>query len=315
MSSRRTLILMAAIVVGALAAYAIYSYVGSLEDEANENARRVEAVRVVSRVTRGTPGVDARNAAQFEEILIPQELVTGAEIDQSELDAGLIDDKIAASDLVAGQILVEGMFVDPLASRVTGAARIPDDNVAITIQVDQVRGVAGLIVPGDFINIMALPKDICTGDAAAVEGGAGAGSQTVPAYGTVDPPTGVPGDEVLTFICTPASMLYQAVQVLFVDRSPVPLPGELTSDQVNADGSVSTATSTNTGLLTLAVPVEAAQLLASIDAASFYLTLLPPTYVPGPVPDYDPIIELLPGEDPAQLTPYGPQGYQPNEEP
>ena len=43
------------------------------------------------------------------------------------------------------------MFVDPADGLVTLLARIPDDQVAITISVDQVRGVAGLIVPGDLV--------------------------------------------------------------------------------------------------------------------------------------------------------------------
>ncbi len=315
MSSRRTLILIAAIAVGALAAFAIYSYVGGVEDRANDEARRVPAVRVVSSIVRGVDGATAFESGFFEEVDIPQELVTGREIDRDELEAGLIADKIAASDLVTGQILVEGMFVDPLTSRVTGADRIPDRNVAITIQVDDVRGVAGLIVPGDYVNMMALYDDLCEEEAADGAEGApveeGGGVSRFPAGGIRNPPTGVAGEEQALAVCTPATVVYQEVQVLFVDRSPVPLPGEASAETVNADGTTTAAaTVVDTGLLTLAVPPEAAQLIASIPREAWYLTLLPTSYTPGPIPDFDPFYELLPGENPALLTPYGPAGFE-----
>jgi hypothetical protein len=216
---------------------------------------------------------------------------------------------------VPGQILVEGMFVDPLTSRIDNADRIPDGNVAITISVDDIRGVASLIVPGDFVNMMALSRDICgaSEDSAAEGAGGATGSSQLPSYGTLSPPAGVPGDDVATAICTPASMVFQQVQVLFVDRSSIPLPGELANQTTAADGSAGTTTVVNNGLLTLSVPVNAAQLIASIPPDAWYLTLLPRNYTPGPVPDFDPIIELLPGEDPNQLTPYGPEGLQTTE--
>ena len=57
MSSRRTLILIAAIVVGALAAFAIFNYVGGLEDKAYENAQRVPVIRVALMVETVTDPV------------------------------------------------------------------------------------------------------------------------------------------------------------------------------------------------------------------------------------------------------------------
>jgi len=64
----------------------------------------------------------------------------------------------------------------------------------------------------------------------------------------------------------------------------------------------------NSGLITLEVPATAAQLIASVNPESIYLTLLPQDYKPEALPKLDPFPALLPGEDPTQLTPYGPQG-------
>lgn len=317
MSSRRTLILIAAIAVGALAAFAIYNYVGGIEDRERGEAQLVAAVRVTGPIPRGTDGLTAEEANLLQPIQIPDDLYTGTEI----TDLSLIRDKIAGSDLVAGQILVEGLFVDPLTSRVTAARRIPDNNVAITIQVDDVRGVAGLIVPGDFVNMMALYEDICEapGEVTTEEG------TPLPEDSGLDfPATGIvnddqvvqPGGQLALAVCTPATYVFQEVQVLFVDRTPIPLAGEAQTETVNADGTVSqTTTTVDTGLLTLAVPPDAAQLIASLPREAWYLTLLPSSYVPAPLPDFDPLVELLPGENPNQLTPYGPEGIQEEDAP
>ena len=92
-------------------------------------------------------------------------------------------------------------------------------------------------------------------------------------------------------------MLYQAVRILFVGQTPVPLPGE------------APAASGGGGVLTLAVPNDAAQVVASLPEGEVYLTLLPADYAPQPIPAQPPL-EVLPGEDQTRLTPYGPEGLE-----
>jgi Flp pilus assembly protein CpaB len=301
-SSRRTLILIAAIVVGALAAYAVVTYVGGIEDRANDNARRVPVLRVSGDIPRGTRGQEALDQGLIEEEDIASEFLPATAISPEAVDTILT--KAAVADLATGQVLVENMFVDPIDSQITAARRIATGNVAITISVDNVRGVAGLIVPGDFVNIMG------TSETGACDAAAAEGEDAAPA----DPAAGdsVP---VTAFLCRQARYLFQEVQVLFVDRSPIPLPGEqATASSTNADGTTTT-TATNTGLITFQVPPEAAQILASAPPDSFHLTLLPPDYTPLPIPIFDTSVGLLPGEDPARLTPYGPNGLTVDETP
>ena len=66
----------------------------------------------------------------------------------------VIRGKVALTNLAANQVVVDGQFVDPKVATVSSAQRIPTGNVAITIQVDQVRGVANLIQPGDKVNML-----------------------------------------------------------------------------------------------------------------------------------------------------------------
>ena len=47
-SSRRTLILIAAVVVGALSAFLVFNYVNSADDRARSNARQVTVLKVAN---------------------------------------------------------------------------------------------------------------------------------------------------------------------------------------------------------------------------------------------------------------------------
>jgi pilus assembly protein CpaB len=51
-------------------------------------------------------------------------------------------------------VLVSSMFVSPTAAANTFAGQIPPGDVAVTVSVDQVHGVAGLAVPGDKVDIL-----------------------------------------------------------------------------------------------------------------------------------------------------------------
>jgi pilus assembly protein CpaB len=282
------MILIAAIVIGALAAYAVVVYVGGIEDRANDNARRVPVVRVAEGgIPRGMRGQEAVDAGLLETAEIAQEFYPETAIAPDAVD--IVLRKAAVSDLAEGQVLVEGMFVDPTTSQITAARRLTEGNVAITISVDDVRGVAGLIVPGDLVNIMVAQDNDCGGETAPAEG------EEAPAGATGQP----------SVLCRTARYLYQAAQVLFVDDNPVLQPGE-TQGATNPDGTPVEAV--NTGLITLQVPPQAAQFIASVPPDGFYLTLLPEQYTPAPLAPLDPLVSLLPGEDPAALTPCGPAG-------
>lgn len=155
MGNRRTVILIVAVVVAVVAAGAIYSYLSSVQDRAYNNAKLVKVYRVDKDIKKGLPGEQA----------IDQEYVKSGDIPQKYrpttalTDINAIRGKVALNDLSAGQIVVDGMFVEPRVAQVSFAQRIPPGQVAVTIQVDQVHGVANLVVPGDQVNILASAPD------------------------------------------------------------------------------------------------------------------------------------------------------------
>jgi pilus assembly protein CpaB len=149
-SSRRTLILIVALVIGAIAAVALWSYVDGIEDRAYDNARRVKVFRVEQDIPKGQPGEQAISEEFIKSAEIPEEFRPGTSL----TDLNTIRGKVALTDLSAGQVVVDGMFVDPRVAQITFSQRIPAGQVAISVSIDSVRGVAGLLVPGDTVNVI-----------------------------------------------------------------------------------------------------------------------------------------------------------------
>ena len=323
-SSRRTLILIAAVVVGALSAFLVFNYVNSADDRARGNARQVQVLKIAKDIPKGLSGREAQQQGMIVSANIAAEFKPVTAI----VDPSIVQDKVAVANYTTGQILVDGMFADPIENQITFAGRVPNDCalpntvgsasgkpvpcVAITISVDQTRGVAGVIVPGDFVNILVQPETAyCKkpdNGTVTIEAPKGA-VISKPDQGQLNQGQLLDGG---TNICNPARFLYQSARVLFVDKTAVPQPGEITSSGNSATPSGAAQASVNTGLITLEVPPQAALLIASIAPEQLYLTLLPQNYSPEAIAKLDPFPAngLLPGEDTNQLTPYGPQGFQ-----
>ena len=107
MSSHRTLILIAAVVVGLIAAYALWAYIGGIEDEANNNAERVEIFKIVQDIPKGTFGDEAFTQGWIEKDVIAKEYRPATAI----TDPSQIEGLVAISDLAANQVVVSNQFV------------------------------------------------------------------------------------------------------------------------------------------------------------------------------------------------------------
>ena len=149
LGSRRTLIVVAAVVLAALAAVTTFVYVRGIEERAYDGAELVQVFVVSQDIPKGLPGEQAAN--EFIEVAkVPRNIFPATALTALDALAG----KVAIAPLAANTILVEGQFVDPRTAQVTFSQKIPAGRVAITVSVDQVRGVAGLLVPGDKVNIL-----------------------------------------------------------------------------------------------------------------------------------------------------------------
>src|SRR4051812_45423131 len=155
MSSRRTLIIIAAVAVAAIAAFANVTYLNNVQNRAYQNAKRVYVYRVSQDIPKGTTGDSAISKGLIEQKQIPQEFRPGNAL----TDKNGIKGKIALGTLSAGQVLVDGQFVDPIKAQTTTRDRIPVGQIAFTVSVDQVHGVGNLLFPGDQVDVFASDKD------------------------------------------------------------------------------------------------------------------------------------------------------------
>ena len=285
MSQRRTLILIAAIAIGALASFLVWNYVGGIQDQAYNDAERVKVFLVKAPIPRGTSGQVAQ--ASIVEESIPKKFKLANAI--VSLDD--ISGRVAKSDLVPNQVVVSDMFVeatDPEAasSFADNLIKIQNkDQTTFTMNVDDVRGVNGLIVPGDYVNVMVQNFSEATGGSPDDASGGG------------------------TVSAEQARFLYQKVQVLAVDYLTVGdanAAAAAAPAEGGADAAAAPAAPVQSGMVTLIVPPETAQVLLSVPTGSIYLTLVSKDYEPKPTGEID--ISTLPSDNPRILTPYGPDG-------
>ena len=184
MGTRRTSMVLVAIVLGGVASFTLYRHLQAVEDGVYADARQVEVVVADADVPKGTTG-DEAIASGLTTKLMPAEFRPATAITAIDSVRG----KVARLDLPAGTVVVENAFVDAAEALVDSNAQIiPEGMVAITISVDQVRGVAGLVRPGDKVNMI------------------------------VDDPNSA--DRVTK------QVLFQNVDVLFVGQTPAPQPGQ-----------------------------------------------------------------------------------------
>ncbi|MFP5327142.1 MAG: Flp pilus assembly protein CpaB [Acidimicrobiia bacterium] len=152
MTERRTLIVVAAVVAGLLAALVVVRYLSTTDQRAFDNAELVKVFVVKEAIPRDYPAERAIAEERIGIGEIPRRFRPPSALTRLEDIAG----KVAISELSPNQVVVTGQFVDPRVAQRTFSQRIPSGNVAITVSVDQVRGVAGLLRPDDRVNILVF---------------------------------------------------------------------------------------------------------------------------------------------------------------
>jgi pilus assembly protein CpaB len=283
-SSRRTLILVAAIAIGAIASFMVWQVVGGIEEKAFDNAERVEVFVVRDEVVKGTFGEEARTQKTIVKDEIPKKFYPPNAI----RDLTDIEGKQAINNLASNQIVTTDMFADPAVVQSSFADRLDkingEDQVALTISVDQIHGVAGLLQPGDYVNVMVDNWGCATDATGAAPVAPAAGGTCGFGY----------------------RLLYQKVQILAIGKTPVAQAGEVAAAAEDGGPPVTQAL-TDTGLVTLIVPVTASQYIAT-ENDGVYLTLVGDDYKPDPTIEAIDPLAPLPGENPSELTPYGAEG-------
>jgi pilus assembly protein CpaB len=150
MTSKRTVVVAVAVAVGVVASVLSYVFLNDAQNNAYHNAKLVNAYVIAKPIPRTLSGADAVSGGYLQEKKVPAEFRPAAAV----TSLASIRDEAANTNLPTGEIVVNGMFVsaDTIAS--VAAETVPSGDVAISVSVDQVHAVAGLIKPGDKVDIL-----------------------------------------------------------------------------------------------------------------------------------------------------------------
>jgi Flp pilus assembly protein CpaB len=276
-SSRRTIILVAAIVVAALATYVLLNYVRGVEEKAKPNP--VTVYSISEEIKRGMPGVEVKSTHITKKV-IPSEYRPETFIN----DLNELDGKVAVIDLAPGQILVQGMFVESERANTSFKDKITGDNVAVALPFDTVRAVGGYIKPGDEVNLLMVDS---LSDATEIT-----------TTGTVPLPTGQIGKgtnkvtnarlEGLNYD-NDVRYFYQNVRILAIGAEVLRSPGETAKVTTGTPGTTAEGPS-QAGVIVFLVPPSVAQRLLAAGSGNLYMTLPSETWKPVPV-------EMIPVEE------------------
>lgn len=147
--SRRTVALVLAVALAALATIALISYVRGLEDEAFKGTEVVEVFVAKQDIAAGISGDTAGQQSLIERRTVPAKVRPVGAITSLQEISG----KVAVVQIFKDEIIVAPRFQVPGAA----AARvlpIGEGKQAISLQVGSVPGVAGFIQPGDRVSLI-----------------------------------------------------------------------------------------------------------------------------------------------------------------
>lgn len=271
---RRTLVLIVALLLAGIAAFAVWQFLSNVEEE-KEAELLLRAVYRVSggTIAEGTEGslvLSQERAVESEEEtrFLPDNAIGTLE----ELTATLTG-RVAAGPISNNSILTTDQWVELTADIKPLAERIPEGKQAITIGVDNIQGVNGFIEAGDRINVivtLTAPIEQIAEEVIA--------SETL----TPDELQALE-DELEEGIIS--RFVLQGLPVLAVGseiRVDEEAPETVTVTTVPVEGQEA-AQQIQTGVITLEVtPEEAERIVYTFSTGTVWLTLVPEDFVPVP---------------------------------
>lgn len=141
-------LLIAAIVVGLFAAFLVYLYAKQLQEEKEElTANQQQVVVAATEIPAGTP-LSEDNITTED---VPAQYLPGNPLLASDVNIYL--GQPVAQEVSAGDMILTSDFAVSEVAR-TLAGRIPTGERAMTMPVDAISGVGGLLRPGDRVDIL-----------------------------------------------------------------------------------------------------------------------------------------------------------------
>ena len=151
MKKRGILLVALSLLMGVGAAWVANNWVQIRNGElASVNSNETAVVVASMNIPYGTK-IESRHLST---VMVPPHLVPGDAV----LDAASIEGQVATIDMVSGEMIMKSRLSEH-GSGSTLAALIGENMRAITVRVDDVVGVAGFLLPGNYVDIIAIKLD------------------------------------------------------------------------------------------------------------------------------------------------------------
>lgn len=157
---RKTITLIAAVVVAALGAGLVFLYVQGVDERAQADASPVQVLTAVEQIETGESVEDAQAAGKLQLTEVPGTAVLPGALSDTET----ISKGVALAPVYQGEQIIASRFGDVGSStRIT----IPDKQMAVSVDLGDPQRVAGFVSPGARVAIFSTVGSNCnTGDEA-----------------------------------------------------------------------------------------------------------------------------------------------------
>ena len=173
---RRTIVLVIAIALAAVSAFAVWQYLSGVRNRERQNVAEVGVFRANALIEQGTDGETARDFIEpstalretvvFEDSTILCTGPAGANEGADPTEFGCVDNpssldetltnKVAAGPISAGQLIAsDGWVTIAELESISLSESIEQGKVAVGLRPDEVASVGGFVRPGDHVNLIA----------------------------------------------------------------------------------------------------------------------------------------------------------------
>jgi pilus assembly protein CpaB len=146
--SRRSALLVSAVVIAALGTLLVFLYVKNVQDNTYADQQPVKVLVAKTSVEIGTPAQKAAAAGAFEEKTLPSDAVPADALP----DAGSVAAQVTVVPILPGQVVQASMFADQSTS---GQLPVEKTKLGVSVQLGDPERVAGFVEPGSKVAIFA----------------------------------------------------------------------------------------------------------------------------------------------------------------
>lgn len=145
---RRTVLLLVALLIAALGTAMVLLYVKGIDDRATKGQQLVTVVVASDTIEANESADDAVAAGKFDTLEIP----LTAKADGALASVSSLKGQVALGRILPGEQILGGKFGPPGSS---GQLSIPDDKIAISVELSDPARVAGFIASGSEVALFA----------------------------------------------------------------------------------------------------------------------------------------------------------------